>query len=154
MCTVIKRQADNLKFLEDTRQHMSRLPSIDPDTRTIILCGFPNVGKSSFINKVDIKPFEALSEEDKQSINSIVQWHTDRQIRDPDRPIFVEMSTVTEVGLVTVRSVACDDLLAQRVQAKIRAAALPGSNVDISNRLYIAKPKPDGNKVMSYFFCR
>lgn len=64
------------------------------------------------------------------------------------------MSTVTEVGLVTVRSVACDDLLAQRVQAKIRAAALPGSNVDISNRLYIAKPKPDGNKVMSYFFCR
>lgn len=52
MCTVIKRQADNLKFLEDTRQHMSRLPSIDPDTRTIILCGFPNVGKSSFINKV------------------------------------------------------------------------------------------------------
>lgn len=52
MCTVIKRQADNLKFLEDTRQHLSRLPTIDPDTRTLILCGFPNVGKSSFINKV------------------------------------------------------------------------------------------------------
>ncbi|KAF5396315.1 Nucleolar GTP-binding protein 1 [Paragonimus heterotremus] len=54
MCTVIKRQADNLKFLEDTRQHMSRLPTIDPDTRTLILCGFPNVGKSSFINKVKV----------------------------------------------------------------------------------------------------
>ena len=52
MCTVIKRQANNLKFLEDTRQHLSRLPSINPDTRTLIVCGFPNVGKSSFINKV------------------------------------------------------------------------------------------------------
>ncbi|CAH8861241.1 unnamed protein product [Trichobilharzia szidati] len=255
MCTVIKRQADNLKFLEDTRQHMSRLPSIDPDTRTLILCGFPNVGKSSFINKItradvdvqpfpfttkslfvghtdyknlrwqvidtpgvlnrpldehntiemlsitalahlqaaviyimdlseqcgytiqqqlalfqnlrplfrnkplviaankiDIRPFDALSEEDKRAIQSIVyrpvdngQDSTTITTRDPERPYFVEMSTVTEVGLVAVRSVACDDLLAQRVQAKIRAATLPGSNVDISSRLYIAKPKSDGD---------
>jgi nucleolar GTP-binding protein len=31
---------------------MARLPSIDPTTRTIIVCGYPNVGKSSFMNKV------------------------------------------------------------------------------------------------------
>lgn len=41
---------------------MSRLPSIDPYTRTIIICGFPNVGKSSFINKitraeVEVQPY-------------------------------------------------------------------------------------------------
>lgn len=35
------------------RQHLSRLPSIDPNTRTLLLCGYPNVGKSSFINKVN-----------------------------------------------------------------------------------------------------
>lgn len=34
------------------RQHLSRLPTIDPNTRTLLLCGYPNVGKSSFINKV------------------------------------------------------------------------------------------------------
>ena len=34
------------------RQHLSRLPSIDPNTRTLLLTGFPNVGKSSFMNKV------------------------------------------------------------------------------------------------------
>lgn len=33
------------------RQHMSRLPSIDPNTRTLLVCGYPNVGKSSFMNK-------------------------------------------------------------------------------------------------------
>uniref|UniRef100_A0A2H1WPG7 SFRICE_028959 n=1 Tax=Spodoptera frugiperda TaxID=7108 RepID=A0A2H1WPG7_SPOFR len=44
------------------RQHLARLPSIDPYTRTIIICGFPNVGKSSFINKitradVEVQPY-------------------------------------------------------------------------------------------------
>lgn len=52
MATVMKRQAANLAYLEQVRQHLARLPSIDPYTRTIIICGFPNVGKSSFINKV------------------------------------------------------------------------------------------------------
>lgn len=41
---------------------MNRLPSIDPTDRTLILCGFPNVGKSSFMNKitranVDVQPY-------------------------------------------------------------------------------------------------
>lgn len=39
-------------FNISVRQHLSRLPTIDPNTRTLLLCGYPNVGKSSFINKV------------------------------------------------------------------------------------------------------
>lgn len=54
MATIMKRQAANLTYLEQVRQHLARLPSIDPYTRTIIICGFPNVGKSSFINKARI----------------------------------------------------------------------------------------------------
>jgi nucleolar GTP-binding protein len=52
MCTIIKRQAQSLEYLEQIRQHLARLPSIDPNTRTLLICGFPNVGKSSFLNKV------------------------------------------------------------------------------------------------------
>lgn len=52
MCTIIKRNKAGLAYLEQVRQHMSRLPSIDPNTRTILVAGFPNVGKSSFMNKV------------------------------------------------------------------------------------------------------
>jgi nucleolar GTP-binding protein len=49
-------------YLEQVRQHLSRLPSIDPNTRTILVCGYPNVGKSSFMNKVtraevDVQPY-------------------------------------------------------------------------------------------------
>lgn len=48
----MKRQTDSLSYLEQVRQHLSRLPSIDPTAKTILLCGFPNVGKSSFLNKI------------------------------------------------------------------------------------------------------
>ena len=62
MCTVMKKLNASLCYLEEVRKHMSRLPSIDPTDRTLILCGFPNVGKSSFMNKVtranvDVQPY-------------------------------------------------------------------------------------------------
>lgn len=52
MCTVMKKMGPSLAYLEEVRQHLSRLPSIDPNTRTLMITGYPNVGKSSFINKV------------------------------------------------------------------------------------------------------
>lgn len=62
MCTIMKRQKQNLEYLEQVRQHLARLPSIDPNTRTLLICGFPNVGKSSFMNKitradVEVQPY-------------------------------------------------------------------------------------------------
>ncbi|VDL95137.1 unnamed protein product [Schistocephalus solidus] len=247
MCTVIKRQADNLKFLEDTRQHLSRLPCIDPDTRTLIICGFPNVGKSSFLNKitradVDVQPFPfttkslfvghtdyknlrwqvidtpgvldrpldehntiemvaitalahlqaavvyimdlseqcgysiqqqvslfnslrplftnkplvvvanktdvrslaEIPDEDRELLTSLVRMPDAESLSpaDMEKPLFLEMSTLTEEGVMKVRATACDDLLARRVEAKLRAGAASLREGSIANRLYVAHPKP------------
>ena len=32
-------------YLEEVRKHISRLPALDPNTRTLLLTGYPNVGK-------------------------------------------------------------------------------------------------------------
>lgn len=62
MATLMSRHKQNLGYLEQVRQHLARLPSIDPTTRTLLIAGYPNVGKSSFINKitradVDVQPY-------------------------------------------------------------------------------------------------
>ena len=62
MATLLKSQKSNFGFLEEVRKHLSRLPAIDPNTRTLILTGYPNVGKSSFMNNitranVDVQPY-------------------------------------------------------------------------------------------------
>ncbi|KAF2395727.1 P-loop containing nucleoside triphosphate hydrolase protein [Trichodelitschia bisporula] len=62
MATITRRLKDPLVYLEQVRQHLGRLPSIDPNTRTLLICGYPNTGKSSFLKNisradVDIQPY-------------------------------------------------------------------------------------------------
>lgn len=62
MATMTKKLKSSLGFLEEVRKHMARLPSINPYERTLLVTGFPNVGKSSFMNNVtsanvDVQPY-------------------------------------------------------------------------------------------------
>lgn len=113
MATLMKRQGPSLAYLEQVRQHLSRLPSIDPNTRTLLVCGYPNVGKSSFMNKVtradvEVQPYAFTTK-------SLYVGHTDHrylrwQVIDTpgilDRPLeernTIEMQSVT--GLAHLRA--------------------------------------------------
>lgn len=231
MCTIMKRQNQSLQYLEQVRQHLARLPSIDPNTRTILVCGFPNVGKSSFMNKVtradvDVQPYafttkslfvghmdyrylrwqvvdtpgildHSLEERntiEMQAITALAHLrsailyvmdiseqcgHTIEQqleLFENIKPLFANkplivalnktdiiqpnelredakaliakleaenvlvlpMSTLSEEGIADVKTKACDLLLAQRVDMKLKSKKMP----DLLNRLHLAMPKP------------
>ncbi|KAI5170593.1 nucleolar GTP-binding protein [Nematocida sp. LUAm3] len=62
MSTMAKKLNKTLLYLEEVRQSLMRMPDIEPTQRTLLICGYPNVGKSSFMNsvsraKVDIQPY-------------------------------------------------------------------------------------------------
>ncbi|MFW6448648.1 MAG: NOG1 family protein [Halobacteriota archaeon] len=52
MADVLEEVADDLATLEDARHELARLPGIDPEIPTIVVAGYPNVGKSSFLDAV------------------------------------------------------------------------------------------------------
>lgn len=229
MCTIMKRQGQSLQYLEQVRQHLARLPSIDPNTRTLLICGFPNVGKSSFLNKVtradvEVQPYafttkslfvghmdykylrwqvvdtpgildHSLEERntiEMQAITALAHLRAailyimdiseqcghslEKQIElfngikplfankpllvvlnkvDVVRPEELEdekqdllkvfdqegvtvlpMSAVSDEGVMTVKMEACDQLLAQRVEIKMKGRKAK----DVMNRLHVAMP--------------
>ncbi|XP_066370302.1 nucleolar GTP-binding protein 1-like [Miscanthus floridulus] len=248
MCTVVKRISPSLAYLEQIRQHMARLPSIDPNTRTVLICGYPNVGKSSFMNKVtradvdvqpyafttkslfvghtdykylryqvvdtpgildrpfedrniiemcsitalahlraavlffldisgscgysisqqaalfhsikslfmnkplvivcnktDLQPLEGLSEDDMKLVMEMKAeaMKTITQAGGPNEEgVLLTMSTLTDDGVMAVKNAACERLLEQRVDVKMKSKKM----MDCLNRFHVAVPKPRDTK--------
>ncbi|GAQ85610.1 Nucleolar GTP-binding protein [Klebsormidium nitens] len=247
MCTLMKKQGPSLAYLEQVRQHMSRLPSIDPQTRTILVCGYPNVGKSSFVNKItradvdvqpyafttkslfvghtdykylrwqvidtpgildhpledrntiemlaitalahlraavlfvvdlsgscgysiaqqaalfhsikplfankplmiacnktDLQPLETLPEEEKALIEEMRREAAGRDMGEGagDEGALMVMSTMNDEGVVDVKNTACERLLQQRVEVKMKGKKMN----DVVNRIYVAEPRARDHK--------
>jgi nucleolar GTP-binding protein len=237
MCALVKKNHTSLAYLEQVRQHMARLPSIDPNERTLIVCGYPNVGKSSYLNHVtradvDVQPYafttkslfvghtdykylrwqvidtpgildhplEQRNTIEMQAITALAHlraavlyvidiseqcgYSFEAQIAlfDSIRPLFVgkplvvvlnkidvvrpdelsparqaelarltnehkavlvPMSNHSEEGIALVKATACDLLLEQRVERKLRGARA----TDVLSRVHVATPKPRDSRL-------
>ena len=80
------------------------------------------------LNKVDIVSPEELREDGRELL---------AQFERDGVPV-MPMSTITEEGVVDIKTRACDELLAQRVELKMRGKKAP----EVLNRLHLAVPKP------------
>lgn len=109
MATLLKKLKPSLGYLEEVRKHLARLPSINTNTRTLLITGYPNVGKSSFLNNVtkadvDVQnyPFTTQS----LFVGHTEYKYTDWQVIDTpgllDRPISerntIEMQAITALA--------------------------------------------------------
>lgn len=52
MASIISRVENDLEFLKEASNQLRQLPSIDTETITIVVAGYANVGKSTFVKQV------------------------------------------------------------------------------------------------------
>ncbi|ELZ23240.1 NOG1 family protein [Natrinema limicola] len=52
LADIVEQIDDHLLYINKSRNDLRDLPDIDPDEPTIVVAGYPNVGKSSFVNDV------------------------------------------------------------------------------------------------------
>jgi nucleolar GTP-binding protein len=58
--SIIKQVGNKLDFLNSARDHLRKLPNIDPELTTVVVAGYPNVGKSLLVKQISsAKPLVA-----------------------------------------------------------------------------------------------
>ena len=90
------------------------------------------------LNKIDVKPFDQLSDENKALLT---------KFQEQENVTFHHTSNVSKEGIMNMRNEACDQLLLQRVESKLRGK----KTENILNRLHVAMPEKRDN-VVSIFF--
>jgi len=96
-------------------------------------------------NKTDLQPLEGLPEDDMKLIMEMKAeaMKTITQAGDPNEEgVLLTMSTLTDDGVMAVKNAACERLLEQRVDVKMKSKKM----VDCLNRFHVAVPKPRDNK--------
>ena len=63
------------------------------------------------LNKIDVKPFDQLSDENKALLT---------KFQEQENVTFHHTSNVSKEGIMNMRNEACDQLLLQRVESKLR----------------------------------
>ena len=91
------------------------------------------------LNKIDVKPFDELTPENKELL-------TDFQKQENVK--FFHTSNVSQEGIMQMRNEACDALLLQRVEAKLRGK----KTENVLNRLHVAMPEKRDD-IVSYQYC-
>lgn len=83
------------------------------------------------LNKIDILSPDDLRDDAKALLAKFEQ----------EGVTLLPMSTVTEEGIIDIKTRACDLLLAQRVEVKMKSRKMP----EVLNRLHLAMPTPRDN---------
>lgn len=112
LADIVTEVEEDLNFIDDARNELKELPEIRPDDPTIVITGFPNVGKSAFVNAVtratndvDEYPFTTT----QINVGHLEHKHIRYQLVDTpgvlDRPT-AERNAIEQQALSALRHVA------------------------------------------------
>ncbi|XXG63062.1 hypothetical protein AAC387_Pa05g1330 [Persea americana] len=97
-------------------------------------------------NKIDLQPLDGLPEEDMKLVEEMKAEAAKTIIGQGGEPdednILLTMSTLTDDGVIAVKNAACERLLNQRVELKMKSKKM----IDCKNRFHVAIPKPRDGK--------
>ncbi|KAI3714213.1 hypothetical protein L1987_72809 [Smallanthus sonchifolius] len=98
-------------------------------------------------NKTDLQSLEGISEDDKKLVEEMKSEAMKTLIGQGGEPregaeVLLTMSTLTEEGVIAVKNAACERLLDQRVEIKMKSKKIN----DCLNRFHVAVPKPRDQK--------
>lgn len=96
-------------------------------------------------NKTDLQPLDGLSEDDMKLVMEMKSeaMKTIPQGGDPsEEGVLLTMSALTDEGVMAVKNAACERLLEQRVEIKMKSKKIN----DCLNRFHVAMPKPRDNR--------
>ncbi|KAA3462310.1 nucleolar GTP-binding protein 1 [Gossypium australe] len=98
-------------------------------------------------NKTDLQPLDGISEEDRKLVMEMKAEAMKTVIGQGGEPtneegVLLTMSTLTEDGVIAVKNAACERLLNQRVELKMKSKKIN----DCLNRFHVALPKPPDQK--------
>ncbi|KAI3448885.1 hypothetical protein Pfo_005550 [Paulownia fortunei] len=158
MTTVIKRINLSLAYLEEIRQHMARLPSIDPTSCTILLCGHPNpyafTTRSLFVGHRDYEylRYQMCSIMALVHLQAVVLFFLDisgscgysiaeqAALFHSIKSLFINKPLI--IVVIAVKNTACQMLLDQRVEKKMKSKKLK----ECLNRFLVSVVRPCDQK--------
>jgi nucleolar GTP-binding protein len=101
---------------------------------------FANKPTVVVFNKIDVKRLDDLEPTARTLVDEIID--------STETPVTsVQVSCHSEEGVMHLKNVACDALLAHRVENKVRSSKLDA----IANRIHVAMPKPRDDIVRAPF---
>ncbi|CAB4267813.1 unnamed protein product [Prunus armeniaca] len=98
-------------------------------------------------NKTDLQPLQGISEEDMKLVMEMKSEAMKTVIglggeATNDEGVLLTMSTLTEDGVISVKNAACERLLNQRVDLKMKSQKIN----NFVNRFHVAMPQPRDQK--------
>jgi nucleolar GTP-binding protein len=133
--SILKQVSSDLEFLNYARNHMKKMPTIDPEIITIVVAGFPNVGKSLVVKQISsAKPMIGIYPFTTKQLNLGHLMFKHNKVQIIDTPGLLDRSP-NERNMIERQAVMALEHLADLIVFILDPTEHCGYSIDDQNKL-------------------